>query len=110
MMGADVETDWRIGSPITMRGEIDGRRFEDRGEIRSFLPERRLSYTHVSGSAPDSPHLVTFELWPHDGGTEVMVTQQNLDGRVTAGDVEHRSEYQKTWAAMLEKLEKVVSH
>ena len=101
MMGADVETDWQVGSPITMRGEFNGKRFEDRGEVRSFEPGRRLSYTHVSGSAPDQEHLVTFEVAPKDGGTEVTVVQ---DG----GDEAHRGEYEKTWGMMLEGLEKAV--
>jgi len=110
MMGADVETDWSVGGPITMHGKVGGRSFEDRGEVRSFLPERRFSYTHVSSAAPDSTHLVTFELTPREGGTEVTVIQENLNGRVEADDVAHREQYEKTWAKMLEGLEKAVAH
>ncbi|HZZ36749.1 MAG TPA: SRPBCC domain-containing protein, partial [Caulobacteraceae bacterium] len=62
MLGADVDTDWKVGSPITMKGEFNGKPYEDKGEVRSFEPERRLSYTHVSSAAPDAEHLVTFEL------------------------------------------------
>ena len=46
--------------------------------------------------------MVTFELAPRDGGTEVTVIQENADGWVTPGDLEHRADYEKTWAAMLE--------
>ena len=38
MMGADVTTDWKVGSPITMKGEFNGKAFEDKGEVRSFEP------------------------------------------------------------------------
>lgn len=110
MMGADVETDWSVGGPITMHGKVGGKTFEDHGEVRSFLPERRLSYTHVSSAAPDSTQLVTFELTPREGGTEVTVIQENLNGRVEPGDLEHRAQYEKTWAKMLEGLEKAVAH
>jgi len=110
MMGADVETDWSVGGPITMHGEVGGKSFEDRGEVRSFLPERRLSYTHVSSAAPGSTHLVTFELTPRNGGTEVTVIQENLDGHAGGSDFEHRAQYEKTWAKMLEGLEKAVAH
>ena len=110
MMGADVETDWRVGGPITLHGEVKGKPYEDHGEVRSFLPRRRLSYTHTSGSAPDSTHLVTFELARRDGGTEVTVTQENLNGRVSASDLEHQRDYEKTWAMMLEGLEKAIAH
>ena len=54
MMGADVETDWRVGGPITLHGEVGGKPFEDRGEVRSFDPWRQLSYTHASSVAPEA--------------------------------------------------------
>jgi uncharacterized protein YndB with AHSA1/START domain len=111
MMGADVETDWRVGGPITLHGEVKGKPYEDRGEVRSFLPRRRLSYTHTSGAAPDATHLVTFELSPRrEGGTQVTVIQENLNGRLSASDLEHQGDYEKTWAMMLEGLAKAVAH
>nr|MEA2799728.1 hypothetical protein [Phenylobacterium sp.] len=110
MMGADVETDWRVGSPITMRGEFDGKSFEDKGEVRSFEPERRLSYTHISSAAPDQIHLVTFELQPRGAGTEVTVTQASAGRASAASDEKNKAQYEKTWKMMLEGLEKAVAH
>ena len=110
MMGADVETDWKVGSPITMKGEFNGKPYEDKGEVRSFEPGKALSYTHVSSAAPDAEHLVTVELAPRGDQTEVMITQANADGRITDADREHRREYEKTWGMMLEGLEKAVGH
>jgi uncharacterized protein YndB with AHSA1/START domain len=110
MMGADVETSWRVGSPITMKGEFDGKPYEDRGEVRSFEPGRRFSYTHVSGAAPDAEHLVTFEVSPIAGGTEVTITQANTDGEVTAADREHKTQYEQTWFTMLKGVEKAVAN
>lgn len=110
MMGADVQTDWKVGSPITMKGEFNGKSYEDKGEVRSFEPGRRFSYTHVSSAAPDTEHLVTFELAPRGDGTEVTIIQENADGRVTDADREHKAQYEKTWAAMLEGVEKAVAN
>ena len=110
MMGADVETDWKVGSPITMQGEFNGKPFKDTGEVRSFEPGKRFSYTHVSGSQPGQEHLVTFELAPKGDQTEVMITQANADGRVTDADREHKAEYEKTWKMMLEGVEKAVAN
>lgn len=110
MMGADVETDWRVGGPIVMRGEYRGKAFEDRGEVRAFEPERRFSYIHSSSAAPGPTHLVTFELAPAPEGTKVTVVQENADGSVTAADREHRADFEKTWAAMLEGVAKAVGH
>jgi uncharacterized protein YndB with AHSA1/START domain len=108
MMGADVEADWRVGGQIAMRGEYNGKRFEDRGEVRSFEPRRRLSYTHVSSAAPDQTHVVTIELTPREGGTEVTVTQAPSEGVDATADAKNKAQYEKTWAAMLESLEKAV--
>jgi uncharacterized protein YndB with AHSA1/START domain len=110
MMGADVETDWQVGGPIVLHGEFDGKPYEDHGQVRSFLPKRRLSYTHTSSAAPDTTHLVTFELTPREGGTEVTVIQENLDGRVLPGDQKRRKAYENTWTKMLEGLEKAIAH
>jgi uncharacterized protein YndB with AHSA1/START domain len=109
MMGAEVETDWRVGHPITMRGEFNGKPFEDKGEVRSFEPGRRLSYTHETSAAPGQTHLVTFELTPADGGARVSVTQAPDAGVDAAADENNKAMYEKTWATMLESLEKAVS-
>jgi uncharacterized protein YndB with AHSA1/START domain len=109
MMGADVETDWKVGSPITMKGEMGGKPFEDSGEVRSFEPGRRFSYTHQSGGK-GTEHLVTFEVAPKGDGTEVTITQANADGSITDADREHKAQYEKTWAAMLEGVEKAAAH
>lgn len=109
MMGADVETDWSVGSPIVMKGEFNGKPFEDRGEVRAFEPGRKFSYTHQSGGA-GTEHLVTFEVAPKGDGAEVTITQANAVGGVTDADREHKAQYEKTWAAMLEGLEKAVAN
>jgi uncharacterized protein YndB with AHSA1/START domain len=110
MMGADVDTDWTVGHPITLRGEFGGKPFEDRGEVRAFEPGKRLSYTHTSSAAPAQTHLVTFELHPAAAGTEVTVTQAAADGVDAAADARNKAQYEKTWAAMLEGLEKAVAN
>ena len=110
MMGADVETDWKVGSPITMKGEFNGHAYEDTGEVRSFEPGKRFSYTHQSGSETSPQRLVTFEVAPRDDGTEVTITQENVDGEVKPSDREHRAEHEKTWNMMLDGLEKAVAN
>src|SRR5665213_1852826 len=48
MMGATVETDWKVGHPITWNGEVKGKAYKDKGEVKAFEPEKRLSMTHWS--------------------------------------------------------------
>jgi hypothetical protein len=42
MFGSEVTTDWKPGSPITWKGEFEGRAYEDKGEVIAVEPGRRL--------------------------------------------------------------------
>ncbi len=105
MFGADVASDWREGSPITWKGEWQGKAYEDKGVIRRFEPQRLLQYTHFSplSGLPDRPknyHTVTIELT--DKGTETVVSLAQ-DNNSTEEAREHS---EKNWATMLAGLKK----
>jgi uncharacterized protein YndB with AHSA1/START domain len=108
MFGAEVQTDWRPGSPITWMGEFEGKSFEDKGEILAVEPGQLLEFTHFSPLSgqedkPENYHRVRYQLQPVDGGrTRVRLTQDNSG---SAEEAEHSS---ATWQAMLDGLKKVV--
>ena len=113
--GADVETDWQVGSPVKIKGEMKGKAFEDKGEVRSFDPGRKLAFSHYSAMSgqPDTPenyHLVTYDLVPEGDATKVTLTQSNLTGGVKDSDVKNRADYEKNWTMVLEGLDKAASH
>jgi uncharacterized protein YndB with AHSA1/START domain len=116
MFGAEVESDFRPGSPIRMRGDFNGKAYEDKGEIKTAEPQRRLAYSHFSSmsgqaDAPENYHLVTYELAPQvEGATRVTLTQSNLTGGIRDSDIKMRGQFEKTWTAVLDGLEKAVSH
>lgn len=110
--GSDVSTDWRVGSPVRFRGDWKGKPYEDKGDIQAFDIDRRLSFTHWSPLSnmedrPENYHIVTFELRPANGGTEVVLTQTNQNDAepLTA---ENRKDYDKNWTMVLAGLRKVV--
>jgi uncharacterized protein YndB with AHSA1/START domain len=110
-LGAEVRTDWQVGSPITFKGEWEGKSYEDKGEILVFEPERKIAYSHFSplGGKPDVPenyHVVEVELDERDGTTHVTLRQSNLEGGVTDEDRANRENYEKNWKHMLEGLKK----
>jgi uncharacterized protein YndB with AHSA1/START domain len=110
-LGADVQTDWQVGSPITFKGEWNGKPYEDKGEILAFEPERKLAYSHFSpsGGKPDLPenyHVVEVTLDERDEKTTVTLRQSNLEGGVTDEDRTNRQDYEKNWTHMLEGLKK----
>ncbi len=111
--GADVESDWKVGSPIRWSGEFKGKRYQDKGEILIANPDRELSMSHWSplsgqADAPENHHVVTYRLEPDGKRTKVILTQSNLRGGVKPADVDKRAEYEKNWTMVLENLDKVV--
>ncbi len=110
-LGAEVETDWQVGSPITFKGEWDGKPYEDKGEILVFEPERKLAYSHFSpmSGKPDAPenyHVVEVTLDENEGSTRVTLRQSNLEGGATDEDRANRDAYEKNWKQMLDGLKK----
>ena len=109
MFGADVESDWKVGSPITWAGEFKGKSYEDKGKILEFDPPEKLSYSHYSpmSGEPDTPenyHTVTITLSGSDDNTTVLLEQDN-----NATEEAH-AESEKNWNAMLGGLKKHVEN
>ena len=114
-MGAEVESDFTVGSPIRFKGAFKGKAYEDKGEILVAEPGKQLSFSHYSpmSGAPDAPenyHVVTYDLEPDGARTQVTLTQSNLRGGVTPSDEKQRAEFEKTWASVLDGLDKAVAH
>ena len=107
MFGTNVVSDWKQGSPITWKGEWQGKAYEDKGTILKFSPPRPLQYTHFSPltGKPDKPenyHTVTIELAGDGARTNVTLTQDNNRTE------EERQHSEKNWTMMLEGLKKLL--
>jgi uncharacterized protein YndB with AHSA1/START domain len=107
MFGSTVETDWKPGSRITWKGEYDGKRYEDKGEILEVVEERRLKVSHFSPlsgeeDAPENYHTLLYELEEDDGTTHVSLSQDNNPSEEAA---EHS---RANWEKMLSGLKQVV--
>ena len=107
MFGSQVETDWRPGSPIVWKGEYEGKRYEDKGEVLEFEPERRLKVTHFSPlsgqeDVPENYHTLVYELEEHGTKTRVSLSQDN-------NPTEEAAEHSRAnWEQMLSGLKQVV--
>ena len=112
-MGSNVSTDWKVGSPITFRGEYNGKTYEDKGKILAFKPNKELKFSHwspTSGTedARKNYNVVDITLGKANGSTEVTLTQSKLEGDITDDDRAHRDDYTKNWTSVLNGLKKVV--
>lgn len=110
LMGAEVVSDWRLGSQIVWRGEWQGRAFEDHGRVIE-LDDRdepwRIVLTHFSplSGQPDLPenyHTLHFELEETPTGTHVTLDQDNNP------TVEAAAHSRQNWETMLRGVKAVV--
>jgi uncharacterized protein YndB with AHSA1/START domain len=107
MFGTQVTTDWKVGSPITYKGEWKGKSYEDKGKVLEIEPRKRLVSTFWSALAglPDTPEnykTVSYELVPDGDSTKLTVTQDNNASQDEAKEAE------QNWNMVLDGIKKLV--
>jgi len=105
MFGTNVISEWREGSPITWKGEWQGKAYEDKGVVLKFQLRRTIQYSHFSplSGLPDKPenyHTVTIDLSADGNQTHVSLAQDNN------ATEEARAHSEKNWGMMLAALKK----
>lgn len=105
--GTNVESEWKVGSPIYYRGEWEGKPYEDKGTILEFEPPRKMVSTHFSPleGVPDVPenyHTLTYLLDEHDGRTDVTLLQDNNASE------EEKQHSEQNWRTVLAGLKRLV--
>jgi uncharacterized protein YndB with AHSA1/START domain len=102
--GADVISDWKVGSPfaLVMNGTTT-----DVGEILEADPPRRLSYTfhHVTTeeSRKERPSKVVFNIEPHGNLVKLTLTHEGF-----AEGSRHLDGISKGWPAILSGLKSML--
>lgn len=107
--GSQVETTWKVGSPICFRGDWKGKPFEDKGKVLAVSAKKQLRFSHFSGLSgledrPENYHVVTFDLVAAGAGTNLRLTQENQDDKPV--DEAAKLELAKNWTGVLEALRK----
>lgn len=105
--GVDTVTDWMVGSPITHRGEYQGKPYEDKGSILQIEPPTLLVHSHWSplSRLPDSPEnyqRVSWALSERHGETELTITEANLPSE------EAKAISEKSWQTVLGNLKRLL--
>ena len=103
----DIITDWKIGSPMVIRGNMNGKNFENKGTVLQFEPEKALQYSHLSSLSrlPDQPRnysIVEFRLRSTEDQTILTLTLSNSP---TESIYKHLAFY---WNVTLEILKKMI--
>ena len=105
--GTNMETNWKVGSPIRWKGEWKGKPYEDKGTVLAVEPKQLLKTTHWSpmGGSEDKPenyHTVTYELAEREGKTILTLKQDNNASQEAADTMA-----EKNWGPVLEGLKAV---
>jgi uncharacterized protein YndB with AHSA1/START domain len=108
MFGSQVVTDWKQGSQIVWKGEYEGKKYEDKGEILEIEPKRRLKVTHFSplsgqDDVSENYHTLFYELAQRRGTTHVSLSQDNNPSRQAA--VHSRANWEKMLAGLKQVVE-----
>jgi len=103
----NIITDWRVGSPMLIRGRLHGIPFANKGTVLQFEPEKLLHYSHLSSLSrlPDKPEsysVLEFSLLPTNQHTSLTLKVSNFP---TATIYKHLAFY---WGVTLERLKRML--
>lgn len=106
LFGAELKTDWQIGSDIVFQGSYQGMNYKDKGKIVVFEPNKKLQYTYLSSFSgledqEENYSLVTYELHEEDGHTVLTGSQQGF------ADEEKMEHAKMGWQTSLEDIKKL---
>ena len=102
-----IITDWKVGNPFIIRGILHRVKFENKGTVLQFEPEKLLRYSHLSSLSrlPDKPEnysTIEFSLAPTNNQTTLILTASNFP---TETIYKHFAFY---WNVTLEILKRMI--
>ena len=100
---ADVEADVRVGGRFRIVMHEGDRAIVHAGEYRVIEPPSRLAFTWLSPVTGPGGSVVTIALWPHAGGTRLVLTHEQLPTD------EAGQQHRRGWGSILEKLARHVA-
>jgi uncharacterized protein YndB with AHSA1/START domain len=109
LFGTNAISDWKVGSPITYKGEWEGKEYEDHGKILQIEPEKILKTTYWSSMSgtenmPENYVTLTYTVSRVGNGTLLTITQDNSK---TEEAKEHSG---SNWKMVLDKLKEILEN
>jgi uncharacterized protein YndB with AHSA1/START domain len=116
MFGCQTVSDWKEGSELIWRGELEGKPIDYvQGYIKTLIPEKFLAYTVIDPNNKNIPIIpenyltVTYELIPNEHTTILNVTQGDYS-TVAEGERRYKEADNNGlgWLPILELIKKQV--
>lgn len=104
--GANQQSTYKVGDPITWDGEFQGQKYLDKGEIIECEPMKKLSYSYLSSwsgkeDKPENYLLVKYNLSAIENETELTITFSSYDEELAKHS-------EGNWASVIDGLKKIV--
>lgn len=101
--GTDTITDWKVGGQLKFTGEWEGKKYEDKGTVLKFEPNKLLQYNYWSSMAgiedkAENYVTITYFLSGEKNKTTLTISQENISDEKTK---EHSSQ---NWKKVLNNL------
>ncbi|MBK9414220.1 MAG: SRPBCC domain-containing protein [Bacteroidetes bacterium] len=84
----DAVSDWKVGSSLIFKGEWEGKKYEDKGTILENIPGKTFQYDYWSSMSgiedkQENYLIITYSLEKKDDGTDLTITQENIQDEKT---------------------------
>ena len=106
-LGVDAIGEWKEGNTIIFKGEWQGKKVEGKGKVLQLEDEKLLKHSFLSNISgledkPENYHIVTYQLVRRNGGTELILTEENLQTK------EMQEQSTKLWDMIFSNLKKLL--
>ena len=107
--GTDASSDWKVGSPLTFKGEWEGKSYHDKGTILANKTRKLLRYSYWSSMSgiedkPENYVTVTYDLSEKNNKTTLTVTQENIP------DKKMKEHSEENWGKVLANLKDLLEN
>lgn len=105
--GAEIVTDWIVGSSIIFKGKFNGNKYEEKGILLNVDRNTQLQYSHWShfDGLPDD--LENYRTWTFDLNEKNGVTQLSIsEDNIPTEKQKNRSD--EFWTEALQKIKRII--
>lgn len=107
--GTDLVTTWEPQTPIYFRGEWDGKPYEDKGTVLSFVPLQSLVYNYFSSWSDledklENYQIIRYRVKPLGAKTVLIIEQHNID------TIDKKVHSLQNWKSLMVEIKKLLEY